>query len=108
VFEEILTSEPPNKKVSMAKKVARSWLEREALPEHRLVVYIGSEQIKNLPALLKSFRDGKSRLDKVPPIKDLGVKVEPDKVTFKSRDRESLQKLDEWLVSKGCETSGVT
>ncbi len=102
-----MSSEEPGIRVAMAKRVAQAWLEKEALPEHRIVVYSGSDKLGNIPALLKSFRDGRSRIAGVPTIKDLGVKTEPDKLTFKSRDKEALQKLDTWLAAKGCETSGI-
>jgi hypothetical protein len=94
-------------RVAMAKRVAQAWLEKKALPEHRVAVYSGSDKLGNIPALLKSFRDGKSKIAGVPTIKDLGVKTEFDKITFKSRDKEALLKLDAWLVAKGCETSGI-
>ncbi len=102
-----MSSEEPVVRVAMAKRIAQAWLEKEALPEHRIVVYSGSDKLGNIPALLKSFRDGRSRIAGVPTIKDLGVKTEPDKLTFKSRDKEALQKLDTWLAAKGCETSGI-
>ena len=95
-------------KVAMAKRLAKTWLEREALPEFRFVVYSGaSEQIGNIPGLLRGFRDGKTTLEGVPQISDLGVAATPDKITFSSRDKESLELLEGWLRSKGCESSGV-
>lgn len=102
-----MSSEEPVVRVAMAKRVAQAWLEKEALPEHRIMVYSGSDKLGNIPALIKSFRDGRSRIAGVPTIKDLGVRTEPDKLTFKSRDKEALQKLDAWLAAKGCETSGI-
>ena len=100
-------SEKPVVRVAMAKRVARAWLDKEALPEYRVTVYSGSDKLGNIPVLLKRFRDGKSKIEGVPPIRDLGVSSGPDKVTFKSRNKEALSKLDQWFTSKGCETSGL-
>lgn len=94
-------------KVSMVKRLATAWLNAQALPEFRFVVYSGSDQILNIPGLLRGFRDGKAVLKGVPEIKDLGVNDDPDKITFSSRDKESLEILEKWLRDKGCETSGV-
>lgn len=93
-------------RIAMAKRLAQAWLDKEAKPEFRFVIYTGSDEIKNIPALLKGFRDGNSVISGVPQIQDLGVIPETDKITFSSRDKESLEKLEQWLASKGCETSG--
>ena len=100
-------SKKPVVRVAMAKRVARAWLDKEALPEYRVTVYSGSDKLGNIPVLLKRFRDGKSQISGVPTIKDLGVSTGPDKITFKSRNKEALLKLDQWLTAKGCETSGL-
>ena len=94
-------------RVVMAKRIAKAWLDKEAQPEYRVVVYSGSDQVRNIPGLLRGFRDGKSRIAGIPPISDLGVKADPDKITFSSRDKNALEKLDKWLTAKGCETTGI-
>ncbi len=102
-----MSSDPIVTRIVMAKRVALTWLEKEAQPEYRIVVYTGSERMANIPGLLRGFRDGKARIAGLMPISDLGVKAEPDKVTFSSRDKKALEKLDKWLTSKGCETTGI-
>lgn len=94
-------------RVAMAKRIAKAWLDREAKPEYRVVVYSGSDRIMNIPGLLRGFRDGKFRIAGIPPIRDLGVKADPDKITFSSRDKSALESLDKWLADKGCETTGI-
>lgn len=102
-----LSSDQTVTRVAMAKRVAKAWLDKTAVPEFRVVVYSGSHQLKNIPGLLKGFRDGKSRIAGLAIIPDLGVKVEPDKITFSSRNKKALVSLDKWLTQKGCETSGI-
>ena len=94
-------------RVAMAKRIARSWVEKVATPEHRLTIYLGSDPIKNISGLIRSFRDGKLRLAGMSPLYDLGVQNEFDKIILKSRNREALSKLNDWLTEKGFETTGL-
>jgi len=95
------------KRVVMAKVVAQQWLESTTRPEFRLQVYYGAREIRGLPALLRSFRDGKLKIGSVEPIQDLGVKEGFDSFTIWSSDREGLKQLQEWFEVRGCETTGV-
>jgi hypothetical protein len=94
-------------RVLMAKRVATSWLDRHASPEYRLTVYAGGENVKNLPSLLRAFRDSKLRLGSVDPVADLGIDSGFDQVTVWSSSRKGMLELDAWFRSKGCETTGI-
>jgi len=95
-------------RVAMAKRVAAKWLGENAAPEYRLAVFRGTlRDVRNLPDLLKSFRDGKARVASVPPIKDLGVQAEFDHVVLRSSDFDALTKLEAALQRYGCETTGI-
>lgn len=93
-------------RLDMAKKIASEWLVKNTKPEYHLTVYAGFDRIRNLPSLLRSFRDQKVKLGSVNPVNDLGIKVFPDKVVLKSENQEGLRQLDEWLTQHGCETTG--
>ncbi|MHC4780376.1 MAG: hypothetical protein ACYTFG_17540, partial [Planctomycetota bacterium] len=69
------------KRVVMAKRVARRWLRRVAHAEYRFQVFLGAREVKNLPSLLRSFRDGKIAMEGVSRIPDLGVKESFDSLS---------------------------
>ena len=94
-------------RVVLAKKVAERWICDNARSEYRLQVFGNSLDIRKLPSLLRSFRDGSIRIAKSEPIKDLGIKEGFDSVTLWSSDRDGLKKLADWFESRGMETSGV-
>lgn len=94
-------------RVDMAKRVAKSWLAKMAVPEYRIVAYSESEQLRKLSKLLKGFRDSKIRIAGLSKIPDLGIKVEFDKIVLSSKDKKALEDVDKWLTAKGCESSGV-
>ena len=95
------------KRVVMVKRVAARWIRRVARPEYRFQVLLGAREIKNLPGLLRSFRDGKIAMENVPVISDLGVKGSFDSVSVWSSNREALIKLKNWFEKRGFETTGV-
>ncbi|MBD3261309.1 MAG: hypothetical protein GF334_06425 [Candidatus Altiarchaeales archaeon] len=92
-----------------AKKVARQWFLKRAKAEFRVHAYSMAQcKVRNLPSLLRAFRDGKVVLAGVDPISDLGIKVKAmDSVEFWSSDEEGLKKLQGWLEKRGLETSGI-
>lgn len=94
-------------RTAMVKKVAASWLEANAKPEYTLTVYAGYDSIRNLPTLLRSFRDQKVKLGSTNPVSDLGIKVHPDRVLLRSSSQDGLRDLDKWLTEHGCETTGA-
>jgi hypothetical protein len=94
-------------RVVMAKIVAGRWLDARTRDEHRLKVYYGPREIKNLPGLLRSFRDEKLKIGSIDPIPDLGIQEEFDSITIWSTDRVGLVHLREWFEERGCETSGI-
>lgn len=96
------------RRVVMAKRVAKTWLSANASPEYRLTVYPSSWDTRNIPGVLRAFRDGRARIASAVPVPDLGIKATFDRVDLWSRDKDALMTLDEALHrSFGCETSGV-
>ncbi len=96
------------RRVAMAKRLAAKWIRSHAEPEYRLTVYRGpSRESRNLPGLLRSFRDGKIKIAATEPVRDMGIKAAFDHVTLWSKDKEGLQRLDAALQKMGCETTGV-
>lgn len=100
-------SEQVEKRVVMARRVAARWIARKATAEYRFSVLLGQREIRNLPNLLRSLRDGKISMEGVPAIPDLGVFEEFDKVSMWSNDREALAKLSSWFERRGFETTGI-
>jgi hypothetical protein len=95
------------KRIVMVKRVAQRWIRRAAHAEYRFQVLFGAREIKNLPNLLRSFRDGKVAMEEVPRIPDLGIKEAFDSISVWSRDREALIQLKDWFEKRGFETTGV-
>lgn len=95
------------RRVVMARRVAEAWLRTRVHPEHRLTVYYGARDIRNVPSLLRSFRDGKLRVGSIDPISDLGIQEEFDHLVLWSSNREGLRQLQAWFEERGCETTGV-
>lgn len=102
-----MAEQKPKKRVVMAKRVARRWVGKFSTPEYRFQVLYGAREIKNLPNLLRSFRDGKVAMSEVDSLPDLGVKESFDAVEVWSRNREALVKLAAWFEKRGFETTGV-
>ena len=78
-----------------------------AKPEYRLRVFHGSGEYRNLTAMLRSLRDGKTRLSGVDPIRDFGIRDEFDATEIWSNDRTALIQMQEWFEKRGFETTGV-
>jgi hypothetical protein len=102
-----MAEEASERRVVMAKRVARRWLKANTHPEYRLKVYYGPREIRGLPALLRSFRDAKLKVGSIDPIKDLGIKEEFDHFMIWSSDHDGLVQLKEWFETRGCETTGI-
>ena len=100
-------SEQPKKEVVMARRVAARWVSRMAAPEYRFRILLGGNEIRNLPSLLRSFRDGKVAMDGVTPIRDLGVREAGDYIEVWSRRWGDLLALSQWFEKRGFETTGV-
>ena len=93
--------------VGMVRRVASRWVESNVHDEYRLTVYQSVSFVRNLPMMLKSFRDGRIRVGSIEPIRDLGIRVGFDQLELWSADREGLVALDGWLRKAGCETTGI-
>lgn len=97
----------PEKRVVMAKRVARKWLRRVARSEYRFQVLFGAREIKNLPGLLRSFRDGKVAMEGVGRIPDMGISEDFDSISVWSSNREAIVQLKDWFEKRGFETTGL-
>ena len=95
------------RRVIMARNIARRWIAATAKAEYRLRVLYGAKEYKNLPNLLRAFRNGKVAMVGIKPIPDLGVTESFDGMEVWSSDKEALATLNTWFESKGFETSGV-
>lgn len=91
----------------MAKQVARRWLQANTMPEFRFDVLYGAREIKHLPSLLRSFRDGKIAISGLKAIPDLGIHEGFDSLSVWSKNRDSLIGLKNWFEERGIETTGV-
>lgn len=100
-------NKPREKRIIMARRVANEWLRRAIAPEYSFSVLYGAREIRNLPNLLRSMRDGKVAMEGVPLISDLGISEGFDSVILKSSNRDSMISLKNWLESRGIETTGL-
>lgn len=96
-----------DRRVVMARRVASRWIRRVAHTEYRFKVLLGTRGVRNLPGLLRSFRDGKVAMSGVPRVADLGVKEGFDFIDVWSRDHDGLVSLKDWFEKRGFETTGV-
>jgi len=94
-------------RIVMAKVIAARWLSARVHPEYRVTVYYGAREIKGIPNLLHSFRDGKIHMGSAQPVSDLGIEEGFDSITMWSANREGLIGLKDWFESRGFETTGV-
>ena len=92
-------------KVVLAKRVAEQWVKDFLKAEFRVDVYYGTGQVKNLVGLLRSVRDGKTAVEGLPLISDLGLREGYDYLSVWSSDHDKMLSLVQWLESKGYETS---
>ena len=95
------------KRIVMARVVARRWIGRVAKVEYRVRILYGSKEFKNLTNLLRCFRDGKVAMAGIKKISDMGIKEDFDGIEVWSSDHDALVTLNTWFESKGFETSGV-
>lgn len=73
--------------------------------EYRLRIFGGN--VRNLPGLLRSFRDNRVRIAGVAPLPNMGVREGFDSVTVWSSNLSALKTLQKWAESRGMETTGV-
>ena len=93
----------------MARAVAARWVAAAATAEYRFSIYgCGTRaETRHLAALLKSFRDGKTRLAGVEAIGDLGVADRGDHVEVWSADVARLSVVAAWAEGRGMDTSFI-
>lgn len=95
------------KRVVMSKTVAKRWVARIAHAEYRFKILLGTQEVKGLPGLLRSFRDRKVAMAGVEPLPDLGVKENFDYIEVWSSSHDGIVKLKDWFEKRGFETTGV-
>ena len=95
------------KRVVMPRVVARRWLVRVAHAEYRFKILLGAQGLKNMPGLLRSFRDKRVRMAGVDPLPDLGVKESFDYIEVWSSNHDGIVNLKDWFEKRGFETTGV-
>lgn len=106
-MDEGLTGVVEGNVVVMAKCVAQRWLAKKVQVEYRIRLMYGARNYKNLPNLLRAFRDGKTSIVGLPPICDLGIKEDFDAVEIWSKEYDSLVRLCKWFEKQGFETTGI-
>lgn len=96
------------RRIVMARDLARRWLEANIRPEHRVTIFfVGKDVRGNIPNLLRSFRDSRLRIGSMEPIPDLGIQEDFDSVTVWSSNRDAVHRLAAWFELHGYETTGV-
>ena len=98
--------EPSERRVVMAKSLARKWLRKKVSAEYRFTIY-SPHKVNGLLSLLRSFRNNRIKLGSTQPLPDLGIEETPDSIMVWSKDRTALCSLQDWLEVRGCETSGI-
>jgi hypothetical protein len=93
--------------VLMTRRVAARWLTKMAKPQYRIRVLFGSREIRNLPSLLDSLRDGKIAMQGVPSVPDLGINTDFDGIDLWSSQPEGIVALQQWFEKRGFETTGM-
>jgi hypothetical protein len=95
------------RRVIMARRVALKWLLQTAKAEYRFEVLAKTADLRHIPNMLRSFRDGKVAMRGVSRIHDLGMQEHGDSLALWSRDRSAILTLKDWFEKRGFETSGV-
>lgn len=96
-----------DRQIVMARKVAQRWIASHVKDEHRFRVFSSSKEVKNLPILIRSFRDKKAKLEGVTPITDLGICENFDYMELWSTNHDALVELKDWFERSGFETTGI-
>ena len=98
------------KRIAMTKDIAKEWVQNNSRPEYRLVVYppMSGTGVKDLPTILRAWRDGKSRLASESKPSDLGVHIsDAGTLTIWSTDYPKMKAISSWLSRRGYEVEGI-
>lgn len=101
-----MASKPSERRVVMAKNVARGWLEARATPEYRFRVY-HNQDLSPYANLLRSFRDNRFKLAGVDKLPTLGLLESTGNLTVWSSDWKALLSLKNFFEKKGMDTSWI-
>ncbi len=95
------------KRVIMAREVARKWLEKHSFAEYRFRVLLNGGDANAYASLLKGHRDGRVALTKVAHIPDLGVREEVGSLTVWSSNKQGMLSLRQYFTNRGMDTSWI-
>lgn len=101
-----MAAKPSERRVVMARNVARDWLVSRAKPEYRFRVY-HNQDLRPYANLLRSFRDKRFKLAGVEDIPDLGVREKTGSLMVWSNDWKALMSLKTFFEKKGMDTSWI-
>lgn len=94
------------RRVLMAKKLATQWLVQNSSDEFRVQVYPDLSNNTNLPRWLRAFRDGHTKLGSLKPF-DFAVETSNHSFSVRSRNKQALVELVQYLEKVGYMTSGI-
>jgi len=95
------------KKTLIAKRIATAWLKRITQTEYRMDIFYDPSTTKNLPRMLRSHRDGNSRMAGLQPLPGLGMIEKFNAVTVWSTSRKGMIALKNWCEKRGLDTTGI-
>lgn len=95
------------KRVIMAREVARKWLEQNSFAEYRFRVLLNGGDASSYVGLLKGHRDGRLALSKVASLPDLGVLEEVGSLTVWSSNKQGMLSLRRYFTRRGMDTSWI-
>jgi len=98
-------SESSVKRILMTREVVAQWLLKQALPEYRFRVF--NPKGKDYMSLLRSFRDGKTKIAGLDPIPDLGIREEFGGFQVWGSDASRMEKLKNFFEKRGMETTWI-
>lgn len=93
----------------MAKNVAGRWLEDLCRGEYRFAImgFNTSMDCRKFASLIRSWRDGTTRIASVPAISDIGIHERGDSIDVWASDSVALRKFAKWVESTGLETDFI-
>lgn len=101
-----MSNKVSKKRVIMAKRLARKWLENHMTPRFKVRVLCNQDP-KQLSSLLYSWRDGRLKLGSLKPLPDLGLQAGFDFIDIWSMNKQAMVELVSYLEGRGYETTGV-
>lgn len=97
------------RRIAMSQEIAQQWLEARVTPEYRLEAHPPIHgAIRDLPTILRAWRDNRMRVAKTTSPLDLGVRIlGSGALVVWSSDYPKMKVLANWLTRRGYEVDGV-